>query len=183
MDKPARLSLSWCALAALAVACSPRAPAPSSSPTPSPGPGGHGPYLHIVGKGTAKQPVRFVSQVGNRRQYVLVAHSYESVGKQGSSVTTAFDAHVVFYGKHGERLTADSARAIADETTNTITLVGNVKARSASKMTLDCDTLRYDRSTEMIHGEGHVVMTDAHGMRATGNSVDTDITLTRAKMQ
>jgi LPS export ABC transporter protein LptC len=175
--------LALCAVAGVLAACSPRAPVQSASPTPSATRAGRGPWLHITGEGTAKQPVRFVAQAGNRKQYDLIAHSYESNGAQGASVATFFLSHIVFYGKHGTKLVADSQRAIVDETANMVTLTGNVRTLSGSGMTLDCDTLRYNRTTEMIHGEGHVVMTDPHGMRASGNSVDTDLTLTRARMQ
>lgn len=169
--------------AGLLAACSPRAPAPRPSPSRSTSHRAHGPWLHITGKGSARQPVRWVWKAGNRVQYDLIARSYESSGAQGSAVTTFFDAHVTFYGKRGGRLFADAAQAVVDEATNTITLSGNVRSRTGSGMTLDCDTLRYDRSTQRIHGRGHVVITDPHGMRATGNSVDADLALSRARMQ
>ncbi len=124
-----------------------------------------------------------VWQVGNRKVYDLLARSYESNGRQGLSVSTFFDVHVTFYGKRGTTLVADSARAIVDEATNTVVLSGHVHAHNGEGMTLSCDTLQYDRATEMIHGEGHVEMTSPRGMRATGNSVDTDINMTHARLQ
>lgn len=127
--------------------------------------------------------MRWVWKAGNRVQYDLVARSYESNGAAGASVATFFASHVTFYGKNGSTLVADASQAIVDEVANTITLDGNVHAHSTSGMTLACDTLRYDRATEMLHGSGHVVITDAHGMRASGNSIDTDVTLTHARMQ
>lgn len=168
-------------IAAAMAACSPRPPAQLASPRPSPR--GRGPWLHITGSGTARQPIRFVATSrDNRKEYDLVARSYESNGAQGASIATFSIVHVTFYGKGGA-LVSNAAKAIVDEAANTITLAENVHARSNSGMTLTCDTLRYDRTTQMVHGEGHVVMTNAQGMRATGNSVDTDITLTRARMQ
>lgn len=170
---------------ALLCACSPRQPIRiASSPSASPSaPRGRGPWLHITGSGTARQPVRFVAMTrDNRKQYDLIANSFVSNGTQGTSVATFSIVHVTFYGKNGT-LVANSAQAIVDEAANTITLAGNVHARSSSGMTLTCDTLRYDKSSQMVHGEGHVAMTNGHGMRATGNTVDTDITLTHARMQ
>lgn len=171
-----------CALAAILCACSPR-PAVSTSPSPAPGRPGHGPWLHITGYGTATQPVRIVQQQGNRKEYDLIAHSYVSNGAQGSAIATFFTVHVTFFGKNGTQLVADAPEAILDEASNTITLTDRVHAKTDSGMTLDCDRLSYDRNTEMVHGNGHVVMKNAHGMRATGNRVDSDITLTRAAMQ
>lgn len=179
----ARRLLALCAVAVVVAACSPREPARTASSSPSPRARGRGPWLHITASGTARQPLRFVASTKqNRKQYDLVARSYESNGAQGAAIATFFTVHVVFYGARGATLTANAERAIVDESANTITLVGNVRSRSSSGMTLDCDTLRYNRITEMVHGEGHVAMTDAHGMRATGNTVDTDISLTRARM-
>lgn len=178
-----RLLASCAVAAAIATACSPRVPPRLASPSPSPTGRGRGPWLHITGSGTARQPLRFVAMTKqNRKQYDLVASSYESNGAQGASVATFFNVHVVFYGADGSRLTATSQRAVVDESANTVTLVGNVHSRSSSAMTLDCDSLRYDRKTELLHGQGHVTMTDGHGMRATGNTVDTDLSMTHARM-
>jgi LPS export ABC transporter protein LptC len=172
-------------LAALAVlaACSPRVPPPHATPAPAHGRRSHGPWLHITGRGTARRPVRWVWKADNRTVYDLVARSFESNGAQGNAVTTFFDASVTFYGTRGNRLVATASQAIVDQATNTITLVGNVRARNGTGMTLTCDTLRYDRGTEMLHGQGNVVMTDPHGMRATGDSVDADLTLSKATMR
>jgi len=179
-----RSALAAASLCIAICACSPQQPAASASPTPaSTAARGRGPWLHITGNGTVRQPVHFVATArDNREEYDLIARSFESNGAQGASVATFSLVHVTFYGNDGT-LVSDSAQAIVDEMANTITLVGNVHARSSSGMTLSCDTLRYDRATQMVHGQGHVVMTNARGMRATGDSVDTDITLTRARMQ
>ncbi len=173
------------ALCAAVLLCACAAPQPAKlavSPSPTASVGGV--WLHVTGHGSARHPLRFVgTTAGNRKEYDLVARSYESVGVQGSTVATLFQVHAIFFGKSGSKLVADAAKAIIDETANTITLMDNVHARTSSGMTLDCDRLRYDRATEMVHGEGHVVMTDPHGMRATGNTVDSDITLTRTHLQ
>ncbi len=172
-----------CAFAAILCACGPQRPAASLSPSPSPSRAAYGPWLHITGYGTTKQPVRIVQQLGNRKEYDLIAHSYESNGAQGSTIATFFVVHVTFFDKNGTKLVADAPEAIVDEASNTVALTGRVHAKADSGMTLDCDRLTYDRNTEMVHGEGHVVIKNAHGMRATGNRVDSDITLTRAAMQ
>ncbi|HEY9086423.1 MAG TPA: LPS export ABC transporter periplasmic protein LptC [Candidatus Tyrphobacter sp.] len=173
-----------CVATALLCACNPRNPAALRSPSPSPGRHtGCGPWLHITGYGTAKHPLRFVQQQNNRKQYDLVAHSYESTGAQCSAIATFFTVHVTFFGNDGTRLIAVAPQAIVDEAANTITLTGRVHAKTDSGMTLDCDRLTYDQRAQMVHGEGHVVMMNAHGARATGNRVDSDVTLTRAEMR
>ncbi len=175
------LSASFCAAAFLYACSAPRPAKLTASPSPTTS---TGVWLHVTGHGSALHPLRFVgTTAGNRREYDLIARSYESVGVQGSTVATLFHVHAIFFGRTGSKLIADAAKAIVDEVANTITLMDNVHARTSSGMTLDCDRLRYDRVTEMVHGEGHVVMTDPHGMRATGNSVDSDITLTRTHLQ
>ena len=171
------------AFTGLLAACSPVPPKSAPSASPSSTVKSHGPWLHITGHGTARQPVRIVEQQGNRKQYDLLASSYVSNGAQGSAVATFSNVHVTFFGRNGTTLIASAPRAIVDETENTVTLTDRVHARTNSGMTLVCDWLRYDRVTEMVHGEGNVVITDRRGMRATGNAVDSDISLTRTRMQ
>lgn len=141
------------------------------------------PWLHVTQSGTAKQPLRVVQQRGNRKQYVLVASSGESSGVEGTTVGTFFDARVTFFARSGKTLAANGRRAVIDQSGGTITLIGNVHARTDSGMTLACDSLRYDQHTDKLHGEGHVVITDAHGLKATGNVVDSDIALSQTVMQ
>lgn len=178
-----RVLLLLLCVGAVPVACTPHQPASPASPSPARARSFAEPQLHVMGRGTAQQPVRFVQQVGNRKQYDLVARWYESNGLQRQAVATFFSVHVTFYARNGARLSADASKAIVNEMSNTVTLVGNVHARANAGMTLDCDRLRYDRTSEMVHGDGHVVITDARGMRATGDRVDSDITLTRTRMQ
>jgi lipopolysaccharide assembly outer membrane protein LptD (OstA) len=70
-----------------------------------------------------------------------------------------------------------------DETANTVTLLPHVQARSSNAVTLFCDRLVYDRGTQMFHGEGNVVIANGQGLRATGSRIDTDVTLTKTRMQ
>jgi LPS export ABC transporter protein LptC len=165
-------------------ACNPQAPKTAAAPTPSPTASTLAlPSLKIIGSGTARQPVRIVSQKGNRKQYQLIARSYVSNGAAGSAKASFTIPHVTFYARDGSTLVADAPRADIDQSANTVELTGGVRAHNSSGMTLQCDTLRYDRATEMIHGTGHVVITDRNGLHATGNRLDTDITLTHTQMQ
>jgi LPS export ABC transporter protein LptC len=170
------------ALAFLA-GCNPRVestptPAPSVRPTPT------GLLLKISGHGTAAQPVRIVGQQrGNRRQYDLLASSYQSIGTAGNERASFERVHITFYSKDGSTLTADAPQALWNEAANTIELRGGVHAHNSAGETLTSDTLLYDSSSEMVHGTGHVMITSPSGFRATGNRVDSNISLTQTRMQ
>lgn len=173
------------ALAVLIVfsGCNPQAPRNSATSTPSPSATASGLALKISGSGTSRQPVRIVSQKDNREQYELLTRSFISNGAQGAARANFRNVHVTFFAKDGTRLVTDAPRAVLDQTANTVTLADGVKARNDAGMTLQCDELVYDRSDEMIHGTGHVIITDKNGLRATGHRFDSDITLTHTQMQ
>lgn len=179
-------TFAWSLIAlSLLAACNPQAPkGGAGTPTPSPVPTATASLaLKISGNGTALKPVRIVSQKGNRKQYELITRSFVSNGAQGAARATFRNVHVTFFAADGSTLVADAPRAILDQTANVVELAGGVKAHNSSGMTLDCDDMVYDRTTEMIHGTGHVVIRDANGLYATGHRLDSDITLTHTKMQ
>src|SRR5579872_2998669 len=105
---------------AVLTACNPRAPQTSAVATPSPGPSSEA--IRIVGRGSERMPIRIVQQRGNRRQYELIARSYESNGPRGRARTTFEMVHVTFFARDGSRMIADAPRAIVDEAANTVTL-------------------------------------------------------------
>ena len=178
------LSVSLAALVLMS-GCNPVAPKKGAQgATPSAGASSSAlPSLRISGHGTAGKPVRIVQQKGNREQYELLAHSYESVGAQGRSRGTFQHAQVTFFGRSGSKLVATAPQAIVDEAANTVTLIGGVHAVTGTGMTLTCKTLEYSRATEMLHGNGNVVAGDAHGFSATGSSFDANISLSQLRMQ
>ena len=155
----------------------------AKSPSPSPSPTPAALSLKITGHGTATQPVRFVAQRLSRVQYDLLASSFESVGAQGSARVNFANVRVTFHGKDGSVLKAQSPHAIVDQITNTIEMEGGVQAHNDRGTTLSCDTLQYDHATEMLYGTGHVVIMSANGFKATGNSFESDISLTHTRMQ
>ncbi len=170
-------------LAGLLAGCTPLAPKnqPVASPTATASPSL--PPLKFTGRGTAKQPVRMIQQKSNRKQYELIARSYESTGTQGSARATLHQVHVTFYSADGSTLVASAPNALVDQAAKTVTLLGGVRATSSSGMTLACDTLTYSARDEMIHGVGHVVAQGPNGLDATGNRIDSNISLTRTRMQ
>ena len=80
-------------------------------------------------------------------------------------------------------LLAQAPTATIDQATGIVGLEGGVHARNSKGVTLQCDRLTYDHTTEMLHGEGHVIITDPDGLRATGNRFDSNVALTNARMQ
>ncbi len=127
--------------------------------------------------------MRIIQQVRNRVQYELIAKSYESRGAQGKARAVFQDARVTFHDRNGTTMTATAPQAIVDENTNAVTMVGTVHARTSTGMQLECSRLVYDRTGEMLHGDGNVVITDPNGFRGTGSSFDSDISLTHMRMQ
>jgi LPS export ABC transporter protein LptC len=171
-------------LLALLCACNPSvqtasSPSPSASPTPP------ALSLKITGHGTATRPVRFVgtNKERTRTQYDLLASSFESVGAEGSARVNFVNVHVTFHGKDGSTLTAQAPHAIVDQITNTIVMEGGVRAKNDNGTSLSCDTLRFDHVTEMFYGTGHVAIMSPNGFKATGNSFQSDISLTHTRMQ
>jgi hypothetical protein len=139
--------------------------------------------LKITGRGTANRPVHLIQQVHNRVDYDLLASSYESIGPQGSARAVFQDARVTFHDRNGSRIAASAPQAVVDQTTNTVTLLNGVRARTSAGMTLQCSQLVYQRASGMLHGSGDVVVVDPKGFRATGSSFDSDISLTHMRMQ
>lgn len=168
---------------ALLAACNPKPPASvqaSVSPTASPS----FPSIIVKAAGSKRRRVRFVAQAqNNRREYEMFVASYRSIGPPNNTLLALSEVHITFYAKTGATLVADAPRATADQASNIVELEGGVHAVSSTGMTLTCDTLTYDRATEMVHGMGHVVITSNKGFYATGNRLDSDISLTQTSMR
>lgn len=179
-----RRALALVALA-LVAACNPKAPNTGTSPSPSasanatPSPVA----LRISGHGTQKRPVRFIETKDNRKQFEILTRSFQSKGAAGTAMLTYHDVRIDFFGKDGSELTATAPQATVDQRTNLVRMTGGVHASNSAGETLQCDTLVYDRTTEMVHGDGNVVMTSPNGFRGTGNHFDSDISLTHTRMQ
>ncbi|HKE37882.1 MAG TPA: LPS export ABC transporter periplasmic protein LptC [Candidatus Baltobacteraceae bacterium] len=178
-----RLRLAGAVLAMALAACNPQAPKTAAAPTGTPAAARTQPPLHITGHGTAKQPVRIVRQIHNRIEYELIASSFESRGPQGRTRAVFQNSTVTFHGSDGSTMTARAPQAIVDETANTLTLLNGVVAHSSSGVILQCDTLEYDHTTQMLHGKGNVTIVEPNGFKGTGSSFDSDISLTHITMR
>jgi hypothetical protein len=164
-------------------ACNPQAPKSVATPSHGPASPAGAPALHVSGQGTAAQPVRVIQQIHNRIKYELIASSYESNGRPGKTRAVFQNARVTFHDRNGATMTATAPQAIVDETTNVVTMIGGVRARTGPGMALQCVRLDYDRASEMLHGTGNVVIVDPNGFRGTGSSFDSDISLTHMQMR
>ena len=173
----------WMAAAAAAAAmtgCNPQpAHAPAATASPAAAPTG-APPLNITGRGTRNNPVRIAAQNGNRKVYQLVTNSYTSHSAQ--NVTQAQFAHptVTFYAKDGTKLTA-TAPSAGVHSGKQVVLTGGVHATTSKGLTLTCDTLTYDQTSEMLYGEGHVRITGEQGgaqQLLTGSHFKSDVKLT-----
>ena len=165
-------------------ACNPRNPqASSATATPNPQAPATGIPLTVTGNGSDRRPIRFVEQKNNRRYYELTAKSFQSKGAPGSVLSVFYQTSISFHAKDGQLLNATAPTAVVDQSTDTVTLSGGVHATNAAGMTLSCDTLTYDRKTEMVHGFGHVVIDNPNGFHGTGSRFASDVSLTHSTMQ
>lgn len=169
-------------LMAVVAGCNPQAPKSAAAPSPTAKAASTPLALHITAVGTAARPVRFIEQIHNRIKYDLLASSAESQGPQGSARAVFANARITFHGKDGSTMVATAPRAVVDEAKNSVTMLDGVHAQTATGMTLQCDRLVYDRTSEMLHGYGNVRIADPHGFQALGSSFESDVSLTHMHM-
>jgi lipopolysaccharide assembly outer membrane protein LptD (OstA) len=167
-------------LAALLAACShPSAPGPASSgatpaPTPTPLP------LHVTSNGSSGQYTTLSEMKHQRIIYTLRANSFVADTAAGHNVSGSgtFDQpHITFVDRSGARTIADAPKAVLTSADKSVLMTGGVHARSQDGNVLSCDRLRYDGTTERIHGDGHVVMTTPSGLMLVGDEIDGDARL------
>lgn len=170
-------------IAAVAVltACNPQPQHQPGGATPTPAATGL-PPLTITGKGTQSSPVTITAQSGNRKLYRLVARSVTSHSAQQTIARGTFkEPTVTFYDRDGTTMRAQAPVASMNGGKK-IVLSGGVRANTSTGLTLTCDTLAYDQSTGMLHGQGHVRITGMQGgqhQELTGNTFTSDVKLTQ----
>jgi LPS export ABC transporter protein LptC len=141
------------------------APPATAGPTPSP--------LPITVNAQGNRPVRLTEFKRGRVLYVLLADAVHAryVGPE-TGTSTMVNPQITFYQPHGKRLYATAPAGTVVEKDKTMLMTGGVHAHSEDGMTLRSDTLRYDDRSEVVHGEGHVVVTSPGGERLDGNTID-----------
>jgi len=126
-------------------------------------------HAHKVGS----KYIYLTKQKGNRRVYVLRADA--ETGQYFGTNTGRSDfvrPHITFYGANGKRLTADAPAGTVVERDKAVRMSGGVTAVDQNGMTLTSDSLRYDDPTEVIHGQGDVVLHSPKGEELRGDSLD-----------
>ena len=176
-------------LLALLTACSrppaqapPPAPAtgvPVPTPTPTLVP------LHVTSSGATGQLTVLSEMKDNRTIYVVRAISFvaDTSGGQAASGSGAFvKPQITFVDRSGARTVADAPEAVLTGADKSVLMTGGVHARSQDGNVLSCDRLRYDGTTERIHGDGHVVLTTPSGLQLVGDEIDGDSRLENVRV-
>ena len=169
----------------LLAACNPQPQHQPAAATPSAAPT-QLPPLMIMGRGTAREPVRVTGQQHGRTAYELQARSYESHSVQNVTQAVFQQTQVTFYDQDGTKLQAHAPQARLDDRRKQVILSGGVHAKTSTGLTLVCDELVYDDASGMLHGTGHVRITGMQGGQAqvlTGNSFTSDVKLTQMTMR
>jgi hypothetical protein len=165
-------------LVALLTACS-RPPAPPVQPAgaPAPTPTPTLVPLHVTSSGGAGQQTTLSEMKHNRTIYVVRALSFvaDTANGQAASGSGSFvKPQITFVDRNGSRTVADAPEAVLTGADKSVLMTGGVHARSQDGNVLSCDRLRYDGTTERIHGDGHVVVTTPSGLTLVGDEVDGD---------
>lgn len=171
-------------LAAVLTACAHAAapgPAPSAAPaataTPLP--------LHITSSGATGQYTTLSEMKHQRTIYIIRATSFTADTATGRAPTgsgTFVQPHITFVDRDGARTIADAPEAVLTSADKSVLMTGGVHARSQDGNVLSCDRLRYDGSSERIHGDGNVVMTTPSGLVLVGDEVDGDARLQNVRV-
>jgi LPS export ABC transporter protein LptC len=177
----ARTLCAGLALGVAAAACGPHTASDTgASPSPSPAvspsataAAATAPPVNFQGRRVGSHYVYATKQDGAHQIYVLRADTVDAVYNGATTGRSNFvNPHVVFYGETGKRLTADAPAGTVVEKDKTVLMTGGVHARTQDDMTLTSDTLRYDDSTQIVHGVGHVVVSFPAGEQLQGETVD-----------
>jgi hypothetical protein len=173
-------------LLALAAGCAPSAP--TAAPAGSASPAAHStPTLvpvHIVSTGNGGEIT--VSEIKRRRKiYTILARSFTADTAAGQFATGSGEfeqPHITFLDRSGAQTVADAPKAVLTSADKSVLMTGGVRARSQDGNVLSCDRLRYDGTTERIHGDGHVVMRTPTGLMLVGDEIDGDARLQNVRV-
>jgi lipopolysaccharide assembly outer membrane protein LptD (OstA) len=156
---------------------------PAASPAP-PAPAGTPVAVHVTSKGNGQYTT--VTQMKNRRTiYTIRALSFEgdtlSEGAQGASGSFE-QPHITFHDRQGGVTIADAPKAVLIGADKSVLMTGGVQARTQEGNVLHCDRLRYNETTEKIHGEGNVRLDTPSGLSLAGDVIDGDTRLANVRV-
>lgn len=163
------LVLAACSRPAAAPAPAVSPPRPTASPTIVP--------VHVTSSGGSGQYTILSEMKHGRTMYVVrsvsfVADTTSDAAPNGSG--TFVKPQITFVDRGGAKTVADAPKAVLTGADKSVVMTGGVHARSQDGNVLSCDRLRYDGTTERIHGDGHVVLTTPSGLTLVGDEVDAD---------
>jgi lipopolysaccharide assembly outer membrane protein LptD (OstA) len=171
-------------LVALLAACG-HAAAPAAGPSATPPPTPTPLPLHLISNGTAGQYTTLSEMKHQRTIYIVRANSFVADTTAGHTATGSgsFDQpHITFIDRSGARTVADAPKAVLTSADKSVLMTGGVHARSQDGNVLSCDRLRYDGTSERIHGDGNVVMTTPQGFTLVGDEIDGDARLENVRV-
>ncbi len=125
----------------------------------------------------------FTVKKENRTLYQIRADANDSERSASGDARSEFvNPHITFFEKAGSKLVADAPKAVAEESTQTVTLSGGVHARTSDGTKLSSDVLVYNKRTERVRADGNVVISRPGGEEIRGPHVDADLTLSQLHM-
>jgi len=172
-------------LIALLAACGQPAAAPTAEPGTVPAPTPTPVPLHVTSSGANGQFTTLSEMKQHRTIYVVRAASFDAdaaTGQAGTGSGMFVDPHITFVDRDGARTVADAPKAVLTGADKSVLMTGGVHARSQDGNVLSCDRLRYDGTSERIHGDGNVVMTTPTGLVLVGDEVDGDARLANIRV-
>ena len=129
--------------------------------------------IAVVGSGHGGDPFRMTQLRHGQVRYTLIADALRGHYAGADTGTSQLvNPDITFLATGGKRLVAVAPAGTVVEKDKTVLMNGGVHARSQDGMTLASDSLRYDDQSEIVHGQGHVVVTFKSGERLTGDTVD-----------
>jgi len=161
--------------------CSPNATTQvKQSPTPGPTPTKADYFIH--GSGANGAPVKVQDTVKGQPVYVLKATDvyYSTSSAKGRFLNDT----IYFYKGSQVRLTLVAQVADVNRLTYDFVLHGDtgVKAKSATGVTMTCDTMSYNGNTKLLTATGSVRAVDAQGDVLTGDKAVADLDLQEIHM-
>ncbi len=164
----------------LLAGCGRSGSAPTRS-TPSPGPSASTKSSYIIRAQAARgRPVTISNIVNGKAEYQLRAKSvvYVTSLQRGD-----FKDNTLFFYKGGRvRLTVTAPDAAVDEASHNVMLSGGVVARTPSGDSLHADSMTYNAVTELLTGDGHILVRDAQGNTVGGNHAIADLDLQQIRL-
>jgi len=161
--------------------CSPNATTQvKQSPTPGPTPTKADYFIH--GSSSNGAPVKVQDMVKGHPVYVLKATDvyYSTSSAKGRFLNDT----IYFYKDSAVRLTLVAQVADVNRLTYDFVLHGDtgVKAKSATGVTMTCDTMSYNGNTKLLTATGSVRAVDAQGDVLTGDKAVADLDLQQIHM-